>query len=351
MGGEFPASRDFDAMLKSFEVFKDCKVMIVGDIILDEFVYGSVERISPEAPVPVVEVEEETLLLGGAANVLNNVISLEGQTLLYGVIGMDDAGEKVLKLLEDRNCPTDGIIRDRKRRTTIKTRVIANNQQVVRFDRENRNPLSSGGLKKLKARIKDGLDGADIIIISDYGKGVISEELMEFLREISKDLKKPLLVDPKIRNVELYRGATYITPNHKEAENMTGIRVSDNESLCRAGNSLMEMLNCEAVIITRGEKGMSIFEKNGTVTDIPAIAREVYDVTGAGDTVIGVLGLGLAAELNLLQAAFLANVAAGIVVGEVGTAAVSSEKLRRAVRAHARNASEINGFINQYNYV
>ncbi len=351
MNCEFPTSSDFETMLKSFSTFNECNVMIVGDIILDEFVYGSVERISPEAPVPVVEVEKETHLLGGAANVLSNVTSLEGQTFLYGVIGCDDAGQKVLQLLKERKCSTQGIVTDKRRRTTIKTRVIANNQQVVRFDKENRCPLSNEEFDRLKTKIEASIQYVDIIIISDYGKGVITDNLMKFLRKKSKALKKPLLVDPKIRNSELYRGATYITPNHKEAENMTGIKIIDNKSLCQAGNSLMEMLECEAVIITRGERGMSIFEKDGTVTDIPAIAREVYDVTGAGDTVIGVLGLGLAAKLNLLQAAFLANIAAGIVVGEVGTAAVPLNKLKRSLQAHAKNAHEINGFINRYNYM
>ncbi|RLB10177.1 MAG: D-glycero-beta-D-manno-heptose-7-phosphate kinase [Deltaproteobacteria bacterium] len=351
MASEFPVSQDFEIILDSFSVFKECKVMIIGDIILDEFVYGNVERISPEAPVPVVEVERETFLLGGAANVLNNIISLEGQTFLYGVVGHDDAGEKVFRLLKERKCSTSGIIKDKERRTTIKTRVIANKQQVVRFDKENRSPISRTTLEELKVRIGDNVSSIDLIIISDYGKGVITEDLMSFLRKISQQHHKDLLVDPKIKNVQLYKGATYITPNHKEAENMTGIKIKDNESLCQAGNLLMKMLGCKAVIITRGEKGMSIFENSGRVTDIPAVAREVYDVTGAGDTVIGVMGLGLAANLSLLQSAFLANVAAGIVVGEVGTAAVSSSKLKRALQTYSRDISSINGCINQYSYL
>ncbi len=350
MAGNFPTSRDIETILSSFPNFRDCKVMVVGDIILDEFVYGNVERISPEAPVPVVEVEREILLLGGAANVLNNIISLDGQTYLYGVIGDDDAGEKVLQLLRQRKCPTSGIIKDNNRRTTIKTRVIANKQQVVRFDKENRSPLSEGAFRELQSRIANNFEHVDLVIVSDYGKGVITEKLMSFLRQLSEDFRRPLLVDPKIKNAHIYRGATYITPNHKEAENMTSIKILDNKSLCEAGNSLMKILDCDAVIITRGEKGMSIFEKNGRVTDIPAIAREVYDVTGAGDTVIGVMGLGLAANLNLLQSAFLANVAAGIVVGEIGTAAVSFDILKRALMAYSRDTSAINGFINQYSF-
>lgn len=348
MSGDFPSSDDFHAILGSFSNFKDCRVMIIGDIILDEFVYGNVERISPEAPVPVVEVERETSLLGGAANVLNNIVSLEGETYLCGVVGKDSAGDRVFQLLEERNCSTAGLIREEGRKTTIKTRVIANKQQVVRFDRENRTPISNDTLGKLKEKIEEQLEKVDLVIISDYGKGVITGELMRFLSGRSKRKKKTILVDPKIKNATMYRGATYITPNQKEAENMTDVKITDHKSLCQAGNLLMERLNCEAAIITLGEKGMSIFERSGRVTDIPAIAREVYDVTGAGDTVIGVVGLGLAAKLSLLQAAFLANVAAGIVVGELGTAAVSSAKLKKAVREFSKDQTKINGTINQY---
>jgi len=348
MKRDFPTASDFETILASFSTFRNCKVMIIGDIILDKFVYGKVERISPEAPVPVVEVEKETFLLGGAANVVNNIVSLDGQTYLFGVIGYDSAGDRVLELLDQRNCLTSGLIREKNRRTTIKTRVIANKQQVVRFDKENRTPVSKDTFERLKNKIEKQLKNVDLIIISDYGKGVITTELMSFLCDAPKVHKKIILVDPKIKNASMYRGATYITPNQKEAEDMTDVRITDHKSLCQAGNVLMERLGCEAAIITLGEKGMSILERSGQVTDIPAVAREVYDVTGAGDTVIGVMGLGLAANLSLLQSAFLANVAAGIVVGELGTAAVSPEKLRRAVLAFSRGNSRISGSINQY---
>lgn len=337
----FFGKKDLQRILDCLSCFHSCRIMVVGDVILDEFVFGKVNRISPEAPVPIVEVNKEFLLLGGAANVVNNIVSLRGKSFLCGVIGGDGPGREITRLLMEKDCSQEGLIIDNDRKTTVKTRVIANNQQVVRFDRENKGEISDSALRRLQEIILRELPQADVVVISDYGKGVINRGLMDFLIKHAKKNGKPVLIDPKLNQTALYRGSTFITPNHHEASGMSGIMITDEESLRKAGTYLLETLQCDGVVITRGEKGMSVFNSDGGITDIPAIAREVYDVTGAGDTVIGVLSLGVAAGLPLLDAAFVANVASGIVVGEVGTAAVSFSKLDRSLRKYANG----DGFI------
>ncbi|MHC1742151.1 MAG: D-glycero-beta-D-manno-heptose-7-phosphate kinase [Syntrophobacteraceae bacterium] len=312
--------------------FSDRQVLIVGDLMLDVFVWGDVQRISPEAPVPVVDVRDETQLLGGTANVANNVAALGGKAIVSGVVGNDHSGREVVRMLRKVGIPTEGLVVEDKRPTTVKTRIIAQNQQVVRYDRELRRPLQPSSLEKILEYVAERSSGAGALIVSDYAKGVVSHELMEAIRNLDLASRFPVIVDPKIQHTELYRGVTLVTPNHHEASRMSGIEIVDTESLRAAGRKLLLLMGCQAVLITRGKDGMALFDQTGELTTIPTVARRVYDVTGAGDTVIATLALGLVAGLSTNEAALLANIAAGIVVGEVGTAVVTVDRLIEAIR-------------------
>ncbi|MDY6851118.1 MAG: D-glycero-beta-D-manno-heptose-7-phosphate kinase [Thermodesulfobacteriota bacterium] len=323
-------------LLEAVDGFPLVKVLVIGDVMMDEFIWGRVERISPEAPVPVVAVTRETRLLGGAANVVNNLVSAGGRALLAGVVGQDRAARRINTMLKKLDVDPGGLIQDPGRPTTIKTRVVAHAQQVVRFDREKKTPPGPEVMDGMFAVLADMAGEADAIIISDYGKGVVSRELMNRLQGLLKGTKKVIAVDPKVNNFHLYKQATVITPNHHEAAAGSGVVIDSDESLSEAGQKIIKDLDCASVLITRGEQGMSLFEKDGSATHIPTVAREVFDVTGAGDTVIAVLTLGLAAGLPLLDAAVLANFAAGLVVGEVGTSAVTARELKDIVANGAR---------------
>ncbi len=311
--------------------FKDARILVIGDLILDHFIWGNVRRISPEAPVPVVEVTSEDILLGGSANVVNNIHSLGGKCLVAGVAGRDEDGKKLLKLFKEKGIPFEGITLDRKRPTTIKTRVIAHNQQVVRFDREDKDKIEKETLDKVIKYVKKALKSTDLVIISDYAKGLITSTLMEETKTFASKLGKPIVLDPKVEHFNYYRGVTVVTPNNLEASLASGIDIVDGKSLHMAGEVLYNKLGCKALLITRGEHGMSIFESNEE-THIPTVAREVYDVSGAGDTVVGVLGLALASGADFKEAAVLANYAAGIVVSKVGTATVGADEFRMVLK-------------------
>ena len=318
------------------EAFSKARVLVVGDLILDEFIWGKVERISPEAPVPVVEVQEESRLLGGAANVAHNIRALGGQVELCGVVGDDPTGHEVLGMLREIGTGIDGVVVDGGRSTTVKTRVIASGQQVVRFDREQRDALAPGAEGKILAHLKELWGKVDCVLVSDYGKGVITKGLMEELCRLKESVPKKVVVDPKTENFHLYRGVTVMTPNTREAEAASGRRISGLEDLKGVGRRLLRRFGCEAVLITRGEEGMALFRRRRPPVLIPTVAKEVYDVTGAGDTVAAILALSLAAGLDYLEAAALANCAAGVVVGKVGTAVVTPAELREAVEGHQR---------------
>ena len=312
----------------AFAKFPDTRILVIGDIIIDHFIWGSVSRISPEAPVPVVNVTGENLLLGGAANVLNNIYSLGGQATICGLIGQDIMGDHLLKLLEDLGSPTDGIVRTANRPTTKKTRIIAQHQQVVRFDREKIGDLQKENLANLLDFIDKNISSFHAVIISDYNKGIVSSELMSSLMKILKDNRNiPVIIDPKPKNIERFSGATLLTPNSHEAELMSGIEIKDEKSLGKAAQIIQERLNIESLLITRGESGMGLFEKGKEPLLIPTVAKEVFDVTGAGDTVIASLAQAIAAGLSLNEAAIIANQAAGIVVGKLGTATTSREEI------------------------
>lgn len=316
--------------------FKGSTIMVVGDIILDEYIWGDVERISPEAPVPVMEVKEETKMLGGAANVVHNIVSLGGNAILCGIIGADEMGKEVLKRIRKLGLTTEGILTEADRRTTIKTRIVAHHQQIVRYDRENRKEIELETAKRLLDLVKTSRDHVQAVIVSDYGKGLISAGLIKGLRSLLRKTDVVFCVDPKTGNFEYYRGVDVITPNHHEAGAFCGIKILDEKTLLKAGRHMVRELNCRSVLITQGKDGMTLFENGGEISHIPTVAQKVFDVTGAGDTVVSTFCLGLASGMDLKSAAIISNMAAGIVVGEVGTSTVKAEELKKTIHHSLR---------------
>ncbi|MFH2070268.1 MAG: D-glycero-beta-D-manno-heptose-7-phosphate kinase [Elusimicrobiota bacterium] len=315
------------------ERFDRAKVMVVGDLIVDRFVYGNVARISPEAPVPVVDVTKERYLPGGAGNVASNISVLGGKVYLFSVIGNDHAGSRIKTDLNSMKINTDGIIIDSTRPTTIKTRIIANHQQVVRYDRESRKEVPRDLYDEIFARAGKAIAGVDVVLLSDYGKGVLKPVFLKRIIELSKKYRKPVIVDPKVEHFLMYRKVASLTPNLQEAALGMGITrgiTSENE-IRELGQKIIRRLGCGSVIITLGERGMAIFEKNKKPVFVPTAAREVFDVTGAGDTVVATLALCLASGLPLRTSAEISNYAAGVVVGKLGTATVSKEELKSAI--------------------
>jgi len=313
-------------------IFGDMKsrsIMVIGDLMLDEYIWGKVERISPEAPVPVVEVESELFKLGGAGNVANNLLSLGAQVTINAVKGDDRYGDILLKILTDLKIPTGSIFTDPKRATTVKTRIIAHTQQVARIDKEDKSIISGLMLKKVISSFRDNLNKVDALIISDYGKGVVSRKLINQIVPIARQHGIPVCVDPKERNFPHYKNVTVITPNIKELSFGAGIKIEDYDHLIQAARKVKDVLKCNMILVTRGEHGMSLFTESEGTTDIPTTAKAVYDVTGAGDTVIACFTLALASGATPKEAAIIANVAAGLVVAEVGAASVPWDKLYR----------------------
>ncbi len=311
--------------------FKKKRILVIGDIILDRYIWGMVSRISPEAPVPIVEVIKENFLLGGASNVANNISALGGRVTIVGTVGNDRGGEILKKMLEENGIRCDGMLWS-SRPTTVKTRVVAHNQQMVRFDREDRTKVEGKALAKLLEYIHSTLPEHDAVIISDYRKGVISSELVRQIVKKSGPRNIFVSVDPKIGHFHCYKKVSLVTPNVHEASHASGIEIRDEQSLMRAGRAILKKISCDAVLITRGEHGMSLFRKS-QVVHIPTVARNVYDVTGAGDTVIATFTLAHAAGADMEESAIIANHAAGIVVGEVGTAVVTPGQLRRSLQS------------------
>ena len=320
-----------DTLLPYLKKFKNGKVLVIGDLILDHYIWGQVSRISPEAPVPVVAVASETLQLGGAANVSNNIKALGGRVDLCGVIGTDEGSRQFLQVLEGQGIGGDGILTDHARPTTKKTRVVAHNQQLVRFDLERCEGISGALEARICQYVAACIRSASVLVVSDYAKGVVTPRVMTDVLDLANRHHVPVIVDPKVPHISRYKGATVITPNHLEAVQAAGVHGEDEATLLEAGRQLFQRLGCQAILITRGERGMSLFEEGGRVTHIPTVARQVFDVTGAGDTVVATLALALAAGAPMRQAAILANYAAGIVVGMVGTAAVSAAQLEEAI--------------------
>ena len=309
------------------------RIAVIGDLMLDRYFWGSVARISPEAPVPVVEVESESTRLGGAANVANNIASLGGIPVMMGVIGNDDAGRILKKIIEDQKFPTTGIVLDDSRPTTIKTRVIAHSQHVVRIDREAKNDISEATQSQLLKTLERQLDDLQGIILEDYNKGVLAKSLIVRIVELAKKKKKIVAVDPKFNNFFEYKDVTIFKPNRKETEEALGLRLSTDEIIRKAGMELMHRLGAQNVLLTLGENGMTLFERNGKVSSIPTAARRVADVSGAGDTVIATLTMALASDADIGESAMLANLAGGIVCGEVGIVPIDKKVLFEAVAA------------------
>lgn len=300
---------------------KNCspRVLVVGDVMLDHYLVGGCSRISPEAPVPVVDVKRETTSLGGSGNVVNNLLALGAQVTPAAVIGDDDCGCEVLQMLRERGLPTHGVIVESGRTTPKKTRVVVAHQQVVRFDRESAAPIDAATEAALEAAVLTG--AYDAVVISDYNKGLVTPGFCRRVIAFAQARGIPVLVDPKGRSGEKYRGATLITPNKREAAELTGLAIRDDADLLAAGEKLRRELDLQYAIITLSEDGIAIFD--GGLTKIQAAAKEVYDVSGAGDTVLAVLGFALACGESITEAASLANTAAGIVVGKFGSATVT----------------------------
>lgn len=305
--------------------FPSLKILVLGDFMLDQFLWGRVDRISPEAPVPVVDVDRETFTLGGAGNVVVNVNALGAEVLPIGVIGEDRAGQQIHQLMMEQGIRTDLLLRSN-RPTTLKTRVIAHQQQVVRVDREDRSMVREYLESEMAERFLNAMHFVDGIIVSDYSKGAITPNLLAKILPAAKEAGKLVCLDPKIRYFSSYSPVTVITPNQAEASGLLGYPIATLEDLEEAGRRILKLIECRALLITRGEKGMALFSDE-KMSLVPTQAREVYDVTGAGDTVISTLALALAAGADLLEAVKLANVAAGIVIGKVGTAAVNPTEL------------------------
>ncbi len=315
------------------------KILILGDVMLDEYLFGQVNRISPEAPVPVVEIQSEKILLGGAANVAANIRALGDEPILLGTVGEDEASLKVSQLLKQKSISSDFLINDRRRRTTIKTRVIAHSQQVVRADREDAYPLDEEMEGKVLHRLNTVTDEIKAVIISDYGKGVITKPLLEQVIEICRARDIFVAVDPKETNFHNYRNVSVITPNHHEAGFAYGRRILTESDLIEVGNGLLNKLQARSILITRGSDGMSLFQSGAEPTHIPTFARQVFDVTGAGDTVIATFVSAVCAGAGLAEAALAANAGAGVTVGEIGTATVTRDELRMELERNVANGN------------
>ena len=309
------------------------RVVVLGDVMLDEFLWGKVARISPEAPVPVVEVTDHSDRLGGAANVASNVRALGGESALIGVVGDDAAGGRIRQQAEAAGLGNRLVSATDGRPTTLKTRIIAHHQQVVRADRERAADVDAATEAALLSELAAALPGCGAVIVSDYQKGVVTARLMRRLVALARSAGVPVLVDPKVRHFGFYRGATLVTPNQAEAEQAAGRRIRNDADLLEVGRRLLERLRGEALLITRGEHGLSLFQRGRRPAHVATAAREVYDVTGAGDTVIATLALALAARARVPEAAVLANHAAGVVVGKLGTASAAPEEILAAVAA------------------
>ncbi|MFQ5451700.1 MAG: D-glycero-beta-D-manno-heptose-7-phosphate kinase [Nitrospinaceae bacterium] len=317
------------------------RVLVVGDLILDEYVWGGVNRISPEAPVPVLETKSENLSLGGAANVANNLVALGCEVFLTGALGRDEKGDKLLELIRDRGIHTEGIFRFVHRPTTSKMRIIAHNQQVLRIDKEDNRPITEETEKKLIQYINKTFPEMDGAICSDYQKGVLTEKVIKNLIHRAKNNKKQLIVDPKSADFSLYKGATVVTPNQQEVERSVPIKVSSKEDLDRAAEYLLSLTRSQALLVTRGKDGMTLYRNKEKPLEIATVAREVYDVTGAGDTVVSVFGMLSFVGFDFTESAWLSNMAASIVVGKVGTAVVTLEEINEFLQEEMLHTSHV----------
>jgi D-beta-D-heptose 7-phosphate kinase/D-beta-D-heptose 1-phosphate adenosyltransferase len=314
--------------------FPKKRLLVIGDLMLDRFIWGDVVRLSPEAPVPVLRVAAESFRLGGAANVIHNIRSLGGAATACGVIGKDAAGTRVIQELRRIGVSTAGVVPDARYQTIQKTRVIARprHQQIVRLDRENHGAIPDRSLQRLRRFVRENVKRSDAVVISDYGKGVVHDAFLAAVSELAAQEKIICVIDPKRENYARYRLPTLVTPNKDEASEASGVPIHDDASLIVAGEKLVQLWQAQAVLITRGPDGMSLFRARGGVKHFPTQPKEIFDVTGAGDTVVAVSALALACGATFEEAAVMANMAAGLVGDEVGTVAVPVEKLKKLLR-------------------
>jgi len=308
------------------------RILVVGDLILDRYLFGHVSRISPEAPIQVFEVRGEDVKWGGAGNVARNLVELGSAVELFGVVGDDDEGRALQEGLRTNGCVADGVLLDPSRPTTVKTRHVAQNQQVLRVDRERRTPIDAALEGRLVTAIRTAVASAHLVVLSDYAKGLLTPAVVGGTLAAARERDVPVLVDPKGRDFGRYRGVTVLTPNRSEAEAETGVSLDDESRLREAGRLLVERADAQVAVITLGADGVFAYERDGRVHRVAAEARSVYDVTGAGDTLVAVLGVALATGAAIGDAVRLANLAAGIVVGKLGAVAVSPEELRAAAQ-------------------
>ncbi|HVP39263.1 MAG TPA: D-glycero-beta-D-manno-heptose-7-phosphate kinase [Candidatus Saccharimonadales bacterium] len=316
--------------------FRHCRLLVLGDVMLDRYVWGQASRVSPEAPVLVVEAERETDRLGGAANVAWNVRAMGAECHLVGAVGQDARAAELGAALARVGVDPSGLLGRPGVPTTLKTRIVAHQQQVLRLDQEKRLDLEPAEAAQLIETARALLDRVQGVVVSDYGKGVVTAQVLEALLPEMRSRGLPVCVDPKERHVSLYRGVSTLTPNTSEAGEVVGTRVRDEDSLLRVGWAIQRLTEARSVLITRGKDGMALFEPPATVTHLPAVAREVYDVTGAGDTVVAMFGLTLCAGGSFLEAAVVANHAAAQVIREVGTAVPTPDELVASLEEHSR---------------
>jgi D-beta-D-heptose 7-phosphate kinase / D-beta-D-heptose 1-phosphate adenosyltransferase len=322
-------------MLIDISKFDQCRLLVIGDLMLDEYLWGEVDRISPEAPVQVVAIQKEDFTLGGAGNVVNNVVALDGKISVVGVIGSGSNGQLLLERFTELGVDTKGIIKEPGRITTQKTRIIAANhanKQVLRIDREKKQDISTSTLKKMVRFIEDKMPDIDVVLISDYGKGLITRNLLSKVIASAKKHEKMIIVDPKGLDFSKYSGVSLLTPNKKEAALASGVEINDESSLEKAANKILENIGLDNLLITCGKDGMVLFERNKEPFRVKAEARQVFDVSGAGDTVIALLGLAVASGNSIHDSVTIANAAAGKVVGKAGTATVSKQELDSALK-------------------
>lgn len=310
-----------------FTGFQKKHIAVIGDLMIDRYFWGTVSRISPEAPVPVVEVTEESNRLGGAANVANNIASLGGIPLMIGVVGNDEGATVLRQLVEERGFPTSGIVVDAKRPTTIKSRVIAHDHHIVRIDQEVKNDIDATTEEKILGVLEHHVDAIDGIILEDYNKGVLTRSLIHATIEWATKRGKIITVDPKFNNFFEYKNVTVFKPNKKETEEALGVRLQTLDDCTRAAAELQKRLSAENILLTLGERGMLLYERSGAHAHVSTTARKVADVSGAGDTVISTLTMALVAGATIREAATLANIAGGIVCGEVGIVPINSHEL------------------------
>jgi len=313
--------------------FDRCHLLVVGDLMLDEYLWGDVDRISPEAPVQVVSIKNEGYALGGAGNVVNNAVALGANVSVAGVIGTGRNGQLLRDKFNELGVDTEGIVEEPDRLTTQKTRIIASHQHVLRIDRETDTGISDGTLEKISRFIEDKIPHVDVVLISDYGKGLITQKLLSRLIASAQKHQKMSIVDPKGLDFSKYSGASLLTPNKKEAALASGVEIVDASTLEKAADKIFETVGLDKLLITCGKEGMVLFDKHREPFRVRAEARQVYDVSGAGDTVLSVLGLAIASGASIHTAVALANTAAGIVVGKVGTATVSRQELASALKS------------------